>query len=306
MLTTVSCVIPTLNEQENIGELISSILSQCLAPTLAIKEILVVDNGSQDNTVAVAKSMGAEVYVKPNLTIGALRNFGAENASGEIIIFLDADNILDESVINKIVENLQKEQTGVVGIPLRPYKNPTWVERIWYYHIHTYKKGLNEVEAIASGAFGIKKELFIKAGGFDERLVVGEDTELSKRIKDMGYHIYLDPECLIYNKGFPKTLIEFLKVEIWHGDSIKSLMIHKNIDLLTVYFFICLGTLVFALLAAVGFLPEWLVFMPLFIIAGPALLKAIKRKRKIDLQFVQLSVIYIVYITARTISLCRL
>ena len=84
MATSISCVIPALNEAENIERLISSILSQQLGPNLEIKEIIVVDNGSQDNTTSLAQAMGASVYVKPKLTIGALRNFGAKKANGEV------------------------------------------------------------------------------------------------------------------------------------------------------------------------------------------------------------------------------
>jgi glycosyltransferase involved in cell wall biosynthesis len=306
MAITISCIIPALNEQKNIDGLISSILSQNLAPPLSLNEIIVVDNGSQDNTVNIAKNMGAKTYVKPGLTIGGLRNFGAEKAKGDILIFLDADNVLDNSVINNIVKNLLVDNIGAIGVPLRPYGDPTWVEKTWYYHIHTYKKGLNKAGAIASGAFGIKKKLFLEAGGFDERLAVGEDTELSRRLKNMGYQIYLDPECVIHNKGFPKTLLEFLKVEIWHGDSIKSIMTHKKIDMLSIYFIFCFVSVVFAFFAVIGLLPHYLIYFTLFLIVGPALIKSLKRKRKIDLQFVQLSIIYIFYILGRTISILKL
>ena len=306
MITTISCVIPALNEENNIEDLIASIRFQQFDKTMVIKEIIVVDNGSKDKTASIAKGLGAKVFIEPDLTIGALRNFGAKKAQGEVLIFLDADNVLEKSVISKIVNHLFIENTGAVGVPLKPHGDPTWVEKTWYYHIHTYKKGLNKAGSIASGAFGIKRKLFIGAGGFDERLKVGEDTELSKRIKKMGYQIFLDPECIIFNKGFPKTLLAFLKVEIWHGDSIKSLMIHKNIDLLSVYFLCCLGSIGMALCAILGFVPIWSVFLPLVVIAGPAFLKVIQRQKKIDLQFVQLFVIYIVYIIGRTISILKL
>ena len=299
----ISCIIPALNEENNIGALIKSILAQELGSDLSITEIIVVDNGSTDSTVAIAEGLGANVHIKPNYNIGGLRNYGARIAKGEILVFLDADNILTENVIANLYNNLVKDNVGAIGIPLRPYKNPTWVENIWFYHIHTYSKGLNVANHIASGAFGIKKELFISAGGFDERLTVGEDTELSLRIKSMGKEILLDPNCVVYNNGFPKTIIEFSRKEIWHGDSIKSIAIHRNLDYLTVYFILCLLTVIFAILSLTGVFPLIGVILPVLFIGGPSLVKAYNRTMKVNKVFLQLSVIYMVYIFSRTLSL---
>jgi len=88
-LPFVTVIIPALN--------VERFLSQCL---LAVKnndyanvEIIVVDNGSVDQTQAIAVQNGARLFVRPDLNISGLRNFGASEARGSILAFLDSDCI---------------------------------------------------------------------------------------------------------------------------------------------------------------------------------------------------------------------
>ena len=87
LLHRVSVIIPALNEEKNIAQTISFI--QAFAPSNT--EIVVVDNGSQDETVAIAESMGVLVIERPGVTIAALRNEGVRACSGGVLAFIDAD-----------------------------------------------------------------------------------------------------------------------------------------------------------------------------------------------------------------------
>ena len=83
----ISVIIPAYNEAETIGNLISSV--QSLYPDA---EIIVINDGSSDNTVDVAKSAGAEVFTHPyNIGNGAAIKSGIRVAKGNFLVFMDAD-----------------------------------------------------------------------------------------------------------------------------------------------------------------------------------------------------------------------
>jgi glycosyltransferase involved in cell wall biosynthesis len=83
----ISVIIPALNEEESIGQVLNDI------PCEIVEEIIVVDNGSNDNTVTVAKDLGASVILEPLKGYGAacLRGISTLNKDTDIVVFLDAD-----------------------------------------------------------------------------------------------------------------------------------------------------------------------------------------------------------------------
>lgn len=84
-----SFIIPTLNEEVHIGGVLDAIRTQ-VGQRLRY-EVVVVDNGSCDQTMPIARSKGALCLAAPGCTISALRNLGAARAEADILVFLDAD-----------------------------------------------------------------------------------------------------------------------------------------------------------------------------------------------------------------------
>lgn len=111
MQVTVSVVIPAKNEAARVGEVVSKIVS--LHPGF---EVLVVDDGSTDSTAAVARAAGAAVishpYSKGN---GAAIKTGARRASGEVLVFMDADGQHDPADIDGLLRKLQAGYEMVIG-----------------------------------------------------------------------------------------------------------------------------------------------------------------------------------------------
>lgn len=107
-LPTISCIIPALNEEKRIGGCIKSILTQSY-PGDRI-EILVVDDDSTDGTVAIASSLGARILRNGEHSIERGKSIGAENARGDYILLLDADNALPDkgwlaSAVNALLDH---------------------------------------------------------------------------------------------------------------------------------------------------------------------------------------------------------
>ena len=134
---------------------------------------------------------------------------------------------------------------------------------------------------------------------------MGEDTELAHKLREHNYKIILDPQCIVYNKGFPKNILEFIKSEIWHGDSFKSVFFHKKIDILTIYFVLSFFSIILFLFSMVGIVNRINAVLPVILIFIPAIIKAFKKRKSFDLRFFQLLVIYTVYIVSRSLSIFK-
>jgi glycosyltransferase involved in cell wall biosynthesis len=103
----VSVVIPTLNEEDSIGEVLSAI------PYEAVDEVIVVD-GSSDMTGRIAREFGAKVINEPRRGYGRALQTAIENALGEIVVYIDGDSTYDASEIPKLIEPVRTGKYDVV------------------------------------------------------------------------------------------------------------------------------------------------------------------------------------------------
>ncbi|MBI4062457.1 glycosyltransferase family 2 protein [Candidatus Gottesmanbacteria bacterium] len=99
--TTISTVIIAKNEEARI--------ERCLNSLAWTDEILVIDNGSTDTTVTIAKRLGAKVLSAPGRDFSGLRNFGKEKARGEWIVYVDADEIIPQALSREILGKIKSK-----------------------------------------------------------------------------------------------------------------------------------------------------------------------------------------------------
>ena len=153
----VSVIITTKNEAKVIGRLIKSIKEQ----TYRSYEIILIDNKSEDRTVEVSKKMGVKVFIfGPERS--AQRNFGAKNANGEYVIFLDADMELTPDVLKSCVEICRRDKKiGGVVIPEESRAHTFW-GRVKAFERSLYNESGDE---ITDAARFFKKDVFHKVGG---------------------------------------------------------------------------------------------------------------------------------------------
>jgi rSAM/selenodomain-associated transferase 2 len=177
-----SIIIPTLNEGENILPTLTC-LDQLEKHTI---EIILVDGGSQDNTLEISRP-----YVDTILTSGKGRarqmNLGAKHASGHILWFLHADSLIPDNADQLIINNLQQTHYawGRFNIQLSGSK---WVFRIIERFINTRSR-LTSIATGDQGIFVLRKE-FEKINGYAD-IPLMEDIELSKQLKKIS-----SPACL--------------------------------------------------------------------------------------------------------------
>ena len=200
-MASVSVVIPTYNRVH----LLERSLDSALGQTLAADEIIVVDDGSTDNTVATLKSMYPEVKLiqQDNLGVSAARNTGISAARHEWIALLDSDDVWHEN-------KLERQITALKDAPeyLICHSDEIWIRNgVRVNQMNKHKKAGGHIFqhclplcAISPSAVMIHRSLFEELGLFDETLPACEDYELWLRICSRYPVLYID-EALITKHG---------------------------------------------------------------------------------------------------------
>ena len=212
-IPTVSIVIPTLNEEKYIEICLDSIIESNYDKKKM--EVLLVDGGSEDRTVAII-----EEYQKRHFFIKLLHNtkkitpvamnIGIEKAKGEYIIRLDAHSSYPKEYFTKLIswhKKLDADNVGAVWVTdvFNKTKSSIAIRNVLSDKLGVggakFRTGIKEVKEVDTVPFGCyKREIFDKVGLYDERLVRNQDIELNKRIKKAGGKIYLVPDikCTYY------------------------------------------------------------------------------------------------------------
>ena len=197
----ISIIIPAYNEERYIGRTLDSIKQ--LDTNGWQVEIIVVNGSSTDKTVEIAQSYGVEVINEPHKGIGFARQQGLKHAKGEIVVFTDADTLVPKDLLIKHVAALT--QPGVIlsfggyryydgSFPV--YQCFNYVQPIIVFL--AYK--LFGIPAVSGQNMAFWKNRALAIGGFDENILVMEDTDLAIRLKKVGKVVYL-PNVLIYSSG---------------------------------------------------------------------------------------------------------
>ena len=171
----ISVVIPTFN-QENLVEATIRQLNEH-AYTRLIKEIIVVDAGSSDNTLQLAKRNGAAVLHSIRKNKAAQFNLGAQHATGKILYFITPGSLVPEHFSNQIVSSIQKGcSAGAFAVK---YERKHWILQC----ITKLSQIKNSFARLEEQSLFVMKELFEKAGKFREDLLLFEDLELMNRLR---------------------------------------------------------------------------------------------------------------------------
>lgn len=173
----VSIIIPTRNSQETIEYCLQTIKQQ----TYARIETILLDRFSSDNTLKIAKKFDAQIFTF-DCERSAAKNYGAKKAHGQFLLFIDSDMMLDRKVVEECVKKHAKNNVDAVTIPEIYVSHGLFGE-----YRKTEKTSLSKLKDLLEIPRFFKKDAFLKIGGFDEKLVCGEDFDLFQRFKNAGY-----------------------------------------------------------------------------------------------------------------------
>ncbi len=219
MYNLVSVIIATYNRSHYLPEAIESVLNQ----TYKDFEIIVVDDGSTDETRTVVKRYGKRVgYIyQENAGVLSARNTGIKNSKGVFLAFLDDDDLWLERMLERTVETLEKsgEDVGVAYVDCRYFKeserNKLINKGMRHYSGDVFDE-LLKANFMPINTVLIKKECIDKVGGFDETIEGYEDWDLLLRIAFAGFKFEFIDERL-----------SFIRVHDTHMSS-RLLMMKRN------------------------------------------------------------------------------
>lgn len=213
----VSIIIPALNEQRFIGRCLEA-LTRLDLPEDSF-EVIVVDNGSTDRTVEIARSFSPALKVTvlpmPGARISAMRNAGVSVSHGAVLAFLDADCVAPPHWLEKATSLLAREGVGVAGSRPRIPEDSRWVARAWYGGLEHEKQG--DVSWVGSHNMVIARSTFARVGGFDESIQTNEDCELCERIRSAGLRVVGSAGVAVLHLGTPQTLVDFYRKIRWQA-----------------------------------------------------------------------------------------
>jgi glycosyltransferase involved in cell wall biosynthesis len=226
---TVSIIIPALNEERMIGGCLESLAQLDFAHERF--EVILVDNGSTDRTREIAESfhdrLDLRILEKRGVRISALRNFGAHEARGPIVAFLDADCLAPKEWLERMVDLVPAQGAGIVGAHYLLPENSTWVGRTWHRYQEAEKAG--EVSHVPAGDLIMRREDFLRLGGFDESIQTNEDYELCERARANGMTVHAIPAIGVVHLGTAQTLRAFFRKQAWHGTHVVKVFL-RNIS----------------------------------------------------------------------------
>jgi GT2 family glycosyltransferase len=204
----VGVVVPCKDEVATIERCLLALRAQDPPPA----RVVVVDNGSTDGSLEVARRLADEVLLVPGITISAMRNLGARALGPvDVVAFVDADCEVAPGWVAAALGAL--EHSDLAGWRSDAAPDAIWVAGRWAAVEARQRHGESY---IWSQHLAIRAPLFDKLGGFDETLPTGEDVDLSRRVVESGGRIAFEPGMAAVHHGFPGTVRGFLRRERWH------------------------------------------------------------------------------------------
>ncbi len=263
-----SIIVPVYNRPDEIKELLESLAAQTVKPF----ELLIIEDGSKERCDHLLdcyrSSFTIHYYFKPNSGRSDTRNYGMERATGDYLLFFDSDVILPPFYFERLQSAIEKQKCDCFGGPDAADASFSDVQKAVNHSMTGFwttggiRGGKVVAEKFCPRTFnmGFSKAVYEKVGGFED--MMGEDIDLSIRIRKAGFSISLIREAFVYHKRrvdlsrFFKQVNNFGQARIWlqikHPGSLK--IVHAMPALMLVF-----GAI---LLVAAIFFP-WLLLLPL-------------------------------------------
>ncbi len=209
----ISVIMPVYNGEKLLTTAIESVLKQN-QPSL---ELIIVDDGSTDNSKEIAKSFENQIkyLYQENQGAGAARNHGLENARGDIIGFLDADDLWPADILSRQLHHLEDDQVELVmGHTQCVREIETEDGKIGF------EKLTDPLLVPLMGSYMLRKSVFQKVGYFNPELRMSEDVDWFLQVRECGVKIVTMPEVtLLYRR---------------HQDNITNIKTWQDLNLLEV------------------------------------------------------------------------
>jgi glycosyltransferase involved in cell wall biosynthesis len=206
----VSVVVMTKNAEESLRECLESIRRQSYSNI----ELIVVDNYSTDRSREIAKEYGAVVYVKGPERSAQL-NYGGRMAKGEFVYFLGSDIVLTPGLVEECVKIVSDGCDAVIIWNVSDPSKSVWARARFYERFSYYGSGVYE------GARFVRRDIFLRVGGFDEDIFANEDIAFGRKLLRLGVKIGRTKHNYELHIGEPRSLREIVLKSYYYGGNIR-------------------------------------------------------------------------------------
>lgn len=224
-MKTVSVVVPTYNRPALLRRLLQS-----LPGAGAIAEVVVVDDGTPgEGPRSIAEAAGATYLRQHRRGPAAARNLGWRSSSGEAVVFVDDDCVVEPGAIDSLSRSL--ESADAVGAVIRPIGSESLVAAFMQAeHLVDHKVVDGEVQWLVTACAAFTREALVVTDGFDERFsnAGGEDADLSFRLRQLGFRLAVDRNAVVLHEhraGITKLVRTYYR----HGTA-QRLLVEKHPD----------------------------------------------------------------------------
>ncbi len=177
----ISVVVPAFNEERLLATTLAQINRARAAfdPAGFTSELIVCDNNSTDRTAEIGRAAGATVVFEPINQIGRARNCGAAAATGDWLLFIDADSQPSAELFTDVAETIQSGRCLAGGSVIRldgTHRGAQFLTRGWNW--------VSRLRRLLAGSFiFVETAAFRKIGGFNPEFFTGEELDLSQRLR---------------------------------------------------------------------------------------------------------------------------
>jgi len=173
-----SVVVPAYNEEKYLPATLESI--RLALGNVASSELIVVDNESTDSTRTIAAGFEAKIVNETVHNIGRVRNSGAAESRGDMLVFIDSDTLVPPDLFEKINGITADENVigGSVAVRYEPVSRRAWI-RLYIFIFQNIGRLLKWRQGAAQFC---RASVFRELGGYDETIYVGEDIEFHWRL----------------------------------------------------------------------------------------------------------------------------
>lgn len=199
----ISIIVPAFNAKDTIAPCLAALQGQAgFTPGIDF-EIIVVDDGSTDNTASLAEQMSVKVIRQANAGPAAARNAGVKAARGELVVFTDADCVPSASWLATLTEPFRED--AVVGVKgsyqTKQHGCISRFVQIEYESKYQRMKQYACIDFIDTYAAAFRKSVFLENGGFDPSFTKPsvEDQEFSFRLAAQGLKMVFQPGAVVYH-----------------------------------------------------------------------------------------------------------
>ena len=211
----ISIIIPSYNEEKTIRNTINYVFKHATPYKKFLKEVIVVDGGSTDRTIDEAEKTGATIMVGPRKGRASQLNYGAQQATGKILYFLQAHSLPPENFISEIVKAHSKGYSGGTFSLAFDYTHWLLSALSWITNNATWIY-------LSDQSLFVTKDLFDKAGGFREDHLVMANQEIIRRLKRYTNFVVMKASTIT-------SAAKFLRYGVFRTQAIQGLayVMHK-------------------------------------------------------------------------------